>query len=107
MSPTVAIIFNFIFDFIITAGSIVGGAMVQNGGVHLPSVAVWVLALVMGVVLAGRRAQAAMNPGPGEQARGIDAVVAEALAAIRATQPVTPVRVALPEDPVTLAKDSS
>jgi hypothetical protein len=107
MNPTVAIVLNFAFDFVITAGSIVGGAMLVTSPPVMPTPPVWVLALVMGVVSAGRRAQAAMSPAPEaakSQQAEIDALVARITTAVKAAQPVTPQRVPDESHPL---KDSS
>jgi len=104
VTPTLLLLISFASDFVITAGSIVTGAMMEGGTVALPNRAVIVLALVMGVVVAARRAQAllqmppAPGPTPEEQAATI-------VAQLR-TQSPTPLRVALPEDPKPF-KDSS
>lgn len=58
------IIVSFVTDFLITGGSTIAGGMIGQKAMELPSTAVWVLAVVLGVVSAARRVQAIMAQPP-------------------------------------------
>lgn len=107
MTPTVLILIQFFFDFVITAGGIVSGAMLEQGTAMLPTRAVWVLALVTGFIAASRRAQAALQPSAIAPAPDPEALVKQVVAAVKAAQPVTPHRVeASPPEELRTPKDT-
>ena len=103
------LVLQFFFDFAITAGSILGGAMLEKGAAQMPHQAVLLLALIVGFVTAARRAQATLEGRPRED---LDQTVKQLVAQMRTVQvataqaqPVTPLRVDDPQPkPV---KDSS
>ena len=73
MSPaTTNLIVGFLNDFIIVAGGIISGAMLATKEVSMPTTPVLILALIMGVVQAARRAQSKVDPPVGET-RPLDA----------------------------------
>jgi hypothetical protein len=53
---------SFVTDFLIVAGSTVGGAMGGQGSLTVPGKGVLLFAVVMGVVAAARRVQALLAP---------------------------------------------
>ena len=99
------LILAFLLDFIITSGTTIGGAMLETGTAAMPHQAVILLALIMGVVIAARKAQASLSPAAQEtteqtvkqlvaQMRTVQLVAAQSLPAPEPT-PVTPKRVDL------------
>ena len=51
-------------DFFIVAGSTIAGVMVEHGGGEMPSLGVWVLAVVMGAVAAWKQVKARLAESP-------------------------------------------
>ncbi len=70
MSKWITLGVSFMSDFLITAGSTLGGAMVATSGgpVSVPSKGVWILALITGLVAAARRVQALLQTPPSSPA---------------------------------------
>lgn len=55
---------SFLSDFLITGGSTLTAGMVGSQVVALPNKAVWLMAIVAGLVQAARRVQAMFDPSP-------------------------------------------
>ncbi len=100
-------------DFIIVAGTALGGAILESGQAVIPGPAVKLLAVIMGATAAARRVQTMLEGSPKESLeQTVKQLVAQmrtvqvATAAQSATDPITPKRVE--ETPVPKpVKDSS
>ena len=64
MTNYAKMVLGAISDFVISAGGIITGAMVQQGSVVMPTPAVLILALVGGVVTAATHVTAAQMEPP-------------------------------------------
>lgn len=114
MSPaTTNLLVGFLNDFIIVAGGIISGAMLATKEVSMPTTPVLLLALIMGVVQAARRAQSKVDPPVGEarplatQVKVTEDTIAHVVEQVtKNLQPVvvTPKRA---DEPVKPIKDSS
>jgi hypothetical protein len=112
-SGTTNLIVGFLNDFLIVAGGIISGAMLATKEVSMPTAPVLVLALIMGVVQAARRAQSKVDPPVGEprplatQVKVTEDTIAHVVEQVtKNLTPVTPKRVEedIPAKPI---KDSS
>ncbi len=80
------LILQFFFTFSITAGSIIGGAMLEKGTPQMPHSAVILLALIVGFMTAAQRAQADMQ---GKPQQDLESTVRQLVAQMRTVQVVT------------------
>lgn len=64
-STRATLVVSFFTDFILTAGGTVSGGMLGQQSVSMPTMPVWVLAALLGVMAGARRIQALMSVPPG------------------------------------------
>ena len=62
---TISLSVSFLTDFILGAGSLLSGAMIEKGTNEMPSMGIWILACIAGLTVGARRIQAFMATMPG------------------------------------------
>lgn len=60
-----SLLVSFLSDVVITGGTALTTAMVAGDSAHMPTTAVWILALVGGLMAGFRALKAAISPAPG------------------------------------------
>jgi hypothetical protein len=93
----VKIALQALLDFLIVAGTTLGGAMLQSGQPVMPTPAVQILAVIIGAVAAARRIQSMLEGKPQET---IEQTVKQLVAQMRTVQVVAAQTLPDPPPPV-------